>query len=194
MTDLDGMRLQRIAGRLLEPYASNSGPGMTIGVVQEGALSVHASAGLASIELGVPIGPGPRFRIASVSKQFTCAAVLLLAAEGRLDSGRGAEPSAGTARFRPRRSRIDQLMHNTSGLRDMLEMMRMGGIDLGMPVHHRRDLMAGDLPPAHAEFPAGQPLPLQQHQLPAARPLIVERLTGEPLGDFLAGASSSRSA
>ena len=37
---------------------------------------------MASLELGVPIGPQTTFRIASVSKQFTCAAILLLAAEG----------------------------------------------------------------------------------------------------------------
>ena len=48
---------------------------------------------MASIELGVPIGPQTTFRIASVSKQFTCAAILLLAAEGKLsidDDVRGA--------------------------------------------------------------------------------------------------------
>ena len=39
--------------------------------------------GLASLELGVPIRPDTRFRIASVSKQFTVTAALMLAAEGK---------------------------------------------------------------------------------------------------------------
>jgi D-aminopeptidase len=39
---------------------------------------------LPNIELSVPIGPETISRVASVSKQFTCGAVLMLAADGKL--------------------------------------------------------------------------------------------------------------
>src|SRR5215813_387995 len=83
MQGLDRSLLSRRVERLLEPWR-RSGPGVTIGIVLGHELVVHGSAGLASIEHSVPIGPSTTFRIASVSKQFTCAAILMLAQEGRL--------------------------------------------------------------------------------------------------------------
>lgn len=64
MTDLATLRLERIVDRLLIPWQDANGPGVTIGVVRENLLHVHRSAGLANIELGVPIGPHTTFRIA----------------------------------------------------------------------------------------------------------------------------------
>src|ERR1700693_1364471 len=84
MTDLDLLLLRRQTSRLLAPWDHTDTPGVTIGVVRNDHLVVHESAGMASLEFGVPIGTRTTFRIASVSKQFTCAAILLLAAEGRL--------------------------------------------------------------------------------------------------------------
>src|ERR1700677_1770045 len=84
MTNLEALRLQRLVDRLLAPWQRTAGPGATIRVVRDDALVLHRSAGMANIELDVPIGPATTFRIASVSKQFTCAAILMLVAEGRL--------------------------------------------------------------------------------------------------------------
>lgn len=130
---LDIVRLQRRAERLLSRWRRSDGPGVTLGVVLGRELAVQCHAGMASIELGVPIGPETTFRIASVSKQFTCAAIMILAAEGRLsvdDDVRRhipALPDLGV------RITLAHLMHNTSGIRDMLEIMRAGGADLGQP-------------------------------------------------------------
>jgi D-aminopeptidase len=81
MNDLDHLLLRRRVERLLTPWRQSDGPGVTLGVVVGRDLVVHESAGMASIELGVPIGPQTTFRIASVSKQFTCTAILLLEAK-----------------------------------------------------------------------------------------------------------------
>src|SRR5581483_6170615 len=137
MTDLPTLRLERIVDRLLAPWRSNTGPGVTIGVVRDDALAVHRSAGLASIELGVPIGPATTFRIASVSKQFTCAAILMLAAEGRLDIQDDVRRHIPDLPDLGHRITLAHLMHNTSGIRDMLEIMRLGGVDLGQAVTPR---------------------------------------------------------
>ena len=124
---------------------------------------------MASIELGVPIGPQTTFRIASVSKQFTCAAILLLAAEGRLSIDDDVRRYLPALPDLGHRITLAHLMHNTSGIRDMLEIMRLGGVDLGQPC------AAGGpagwrLPATRAEFRAWLALSLQQLQLHAARP------------------------
>src|SRR5690242_6786826 len=119
MRDLNLLLLRRHAERILAPWRSTDGPGATIGVVLGSNLAIHESAGLASIEHSVPIGPETCFRIASVSKQFTCVAVLLLAAEGKLsldDDVRDHLPALPDLGYR---ITLDQLMHNTSGIRDI---------------------------------------------------------------------------
>ncbi|NUR83369.1 MAG: beta-lactamase family protein, partial [Nonomuraea sp.] len=59
-------------------------PGLAAGVYADGRLLGSAARGVATVEFGVPIDAGTRFDIASISKQFTAACVLLLAADGRL--------------------------------------------------------------------------------------------------------------
>ncbi|HZW14741.1 MAG TPA: serine hydrolase domain-containing protein [Brevundimonas sp.] len=59
-------------------------PGCAIGVVEDGQLAAARYFGLADIASGERIGPTTRFNVASISKQFTAAAVALLIAEGRL--------------------------------------------------------------------------------------------------------------
>lgn len=182
MTPLDLLRMRSSVRALLAQW-DGAVPGMTVGIVQDGALIVHESAGLASLELGVPIGPETCFRIASVSKQFTCAAILLLESEGRLrltDEARKYLPELpdfGTG------VTVAHLMHNSSGLRDMLEIMRQGGVDLGMPVT-QGDLLEGIYRQRTLNFAPGSRF-LYSNTNFLLLGLIVECLTGEPLGAYL---------
>ncbi len=181
MTGLATLALTRGVDRLLERFAG--GPGATVGVVRDGALAVHRSAGLASLELDVPVGPDTTFRVASVTKQFTCAAVLMLASEGRLrleDDARVHLPElpdmGGTVT-------VAHLMHNTSGVRDMLGIMRQGGADLGQPVRPD-ELMDGILRQRTLNFtPGSRFLYSNSNFLLLGR--IVERLCGAPLSAVL---------
>jgi D-aminopeptidase len=125
--------LERVVDRMLEPWRRADGPGVTIGIVRDDTLEVRRSAGLANIELSVPIGPATTFRIASVSKQFICAAILMLAAEGRLNVEDDVRRHIAGFPDLGHRITLAHLMHNTSGMRDMLEVMRLGGVDLGQP-------------------------------------------------------------
>ncbi len=184
MAALDDIALRRQARRLLAPWDRPDSPGATLGLVREGTLALHESAGLASLELGVPIGPETCFRIASVSKQFTCAAILLLAAEGRLSVEDSIHdhlpqlPDLGT------RISIDQLMHNVSGLRDMLELMRLGGADLSQP-WRTEELLAAIGRQRGLNFAPGTRFRYSNTGfLLLGR--IVEAVSGEALGDFLA--------
>ncbi len=183
MTNLEDLLLQRRVDDLLAPWSRNDGAGVTIGVVLEGVLRVHRHAGLASIEHGVPIGDETRFRIASVSKQFTCAAILMLAAEGALsleDPARTYLPelpdSAG-------RVTVAQLMHNSSGLRDMFEILRHGGADLGTPVQPHA-LLDGITRQRTLNFEPGSRF-LYSNSNFLLLGLIVERLCGRSLDAFL---------
>jgi CubicO group peptidase (beta-lactamase class C family) len=60
------------------------GPGASLLVVREGVPLVRRGYGFADLEHRVPASPQTDYRLASVSKQFTAAAVLLLAQGGKL--------------------------------------------------------------------------------------------------------------
>jgi len=179
------MVLNRLQGRmewLLAPYGGN-GPGVSIGVVQDGVLVTQRSAGMASIELGVAIGPQTTFRVASVTKQFTCAAVLALAAEGKLsvdDPVRKffpALPDYGVALT------VDHLMHASSGLRDEMEILGAGGCNIAVPIR-RQDFLDGIFRQAALNFtPGSRYLYCNTNYLLLG--LIVEHVAGMALRDFL---------
>ncbi len=187
MTGLARLALERGVQRLLDGLHGGAGnlssPGGAVGVVQDGALTVHRCAGLASLELGVPIGPETTFRVASVTKQFTCAAVLMLAEEGRLHLEDDVRdhlpefPEMGAS------VTVAHLLHNTSGIRDMLGIMRLGGADLGQPVR-AEELMAGILRQRALNFaPGSRFLYSNSNFLLLGR--IAERVSGEALPTFL---------
>jgi len=183
MTTLTSLHLQRIVDHLLAPWQGTTGPGVTIGVVREDALVLHRAAGMANIELGIPIGPATTFRIASVSKQFTCAAVLLLATEGKLRIEDDVRDHIATFPDLGQRITLAHLMHNTSGIRDMLEIMRLGGVDLGQPCQ-ATDLLDGVCRQRALNFPPGtRYLYSNSNFMLLGR--IVEQVSGESFAEFL---------
>jgi CubicO group peptidase (beta-lactamase class C family) len=59
-------------------------PGLAVAVAREGKLVKAEGYGLANVELGVPASAETVFEIGSITKQFTAALVLMLAAENKL--------------------------------------------------------------------------------------------------------------
>ena len=76
-----------VAGQIDALFADldPNGPGCNIGLIHEGEWLHKAGYGMANMELSLPLDGSQRHRMASVSKQFTAAAVLLLADEGKID-------------------------------------------------------------------------------------------------------------
>ncbi len=179
--DLARLKLERRVDDLLAGFSATT-PGATIGVVRDGALIAHRSAGMANLELGVPISADTRFRIASVSKQFTCAAILKLAGEGRLATTDDIRvhlpelPDLGLIT-------IDMIMRNMSGIRDMLEILRQGGMDLSMPCR-RADLLAAICRQTGTNFAPGERFLYSNSNFLLAGE-IVERISGVSLKDYL---------
>ncbi len=181
MPNLDLLRLGRRLETLLAPFAG--GPGASIGVFRDGETLAHISNGLASLELGVPIGPATRFRIASVSKQFTCAAVLRLADEGRLALDDAARAHLPELPDYGERLTVAHLLHNSAGVRDMLQLMSLAGADLAQPVRRQALLDAIFRQSALNFAPNHGYLYSNSNFLLAG--LIVERISGMALPEYL---------
>ena len=72
------------ADALLQSSYADSGPGAAVIVTDDGKVVYKAGRGLADIERKAAIGPDTVFRMGSITKQFSAAIVLQLAAEGKL--------------------------------------------------------------------------------------------------------------
>jgi len=59
-------------------------PGLALAVVQHGKVVKMKGYGLANVELDVPVTPDSVFYLASVTKQFTATAIMLLIEEGKV--------------------------------------------------------------------------------------------------------------
>ncbi|HEX4243460.1 MAG TPA: serine hydrolase domain-containing protein [Steroidobacteraceae bacterium] len=100
-------------------------PGAAVAVLHAG-FALRRSYGLADLESRTPVTPATSFRLASLSKQFTAAAVLLLAEDGALtldDSVRAWLPSLPAAADG---ATLRHLLTHTSGLMDFEEVMPEG--------------------------------------------------------------------
>lgn len=112
---------------IFKDFATDRSPGCAVGATRGDVPLAAKAFGMADLEHGVPITPQSVFYMASVSKQFTALAILLLERDGKLqleDRVRNYVPelpdyAAGIT--------IRQLLHHTSGLRDYLTLSGLAG-------------------------------------------------------------------
>lgn len=102
-------------------------PGASVAVVKDGQIVFRKGYGSANLEYGVPISHETVFHVASVSKQFTAMALVLLEQEGKLaldDDVRKHVPELhdyGTS------VTVRQLLQHTSGIRDQWQTLAIAG-------------------------------------------------------------------
>ncbi|RPJ84392.1 MAG: class A beta-lactamase-related serine hydrolase, partial [Acidobacteria bacterium] len=70
--------------KLFERMDKPTSPGCALAVVRDGRVVYTRGYGMANLDHDIVITPSTVFHVASVSKQFTAAAVLLLASDGKL--------------------------------------------------------------------------------------------------------------
>ena len=108
--------------RLMDRYAG-AVPGASLLVMHEGVDVIRRGYGMANLEAGVEAGPATNYRLASITKQFTAAAILLLAEDARLrldDDVRAWLPSLPDA---TRTITLRHLLTHTSGVVDYEDVM-----------------------------------------------------------------------
>jgi len=112
---------------VMAAYDRPDSPGCTVGVIKDGAFVHLRGYGMANLEHGVPLGPDTVFDIGSTSKQFSAAAIVLLAQDGRLSLDDDIRKHVAEMPDYGRPVTIRHLLHHTSGLRDYLELMALAG-------------------------------------------------------------------
>jgi CubicO group peptidase (beta-lactamase class C family) len=113
--------------KLIAPLRDPNAPGCAVGVIQNGRFLYKTAFGLADLDSHEPITTATAFNVASMSKQFTAAALYFLIENGKVrltDSVR---------RFVPELPAyadaitVEDLVHHTSGLRDFGPVLEVAG-------------------------------------------------------------------
>jgi len=110
---------------LLQPY-KGAVPGASVLVVRDGLPIIRRSVGLADLENPVAATPATNYRLASMTKQFTAAAILLLAEDGRLSLSDPVRKWLPTLPAAADHITIRHLLTHTSGLVDYEDVMAEG--------------------------------------------------------------------
>jgi len=93
------------------------GPGAAVIVVKDGKTILRKGYGMADLELGIPVDPGMVFRIGSVTKQFTAAAIMLCVERGLLSLDDDVTKFLPGYPTQGRHISIEHLLTHTSGVR-----------------------------------------------------------------------------
>lgn len=113
--------------RVFARWDTTRTPGCALGVVRDGKLIYQKAYGLADLEQGSIIGPDTVFHVASVSKQFTAFAVLLLEKDGKLSLDDDIRKHLPELHNFGKTITIRHLLQHTSGLRDQWSLLTLAG-------------------------------------------------------------------
>jgi CubicO group peptidase (beta-lactamase class C family) len=102
-------------------------PGYAMAIEQNGENIYSNGYGMANLEYGIPINPETIFHVASISKQFTAFAVLILESEGILSVDDEIKKHIPEFPDFGKKITIQHLLNHTSGLRDQWELLITAG-------------------------------------------------------------------
>jgi CubicO group peptidase (beta-lactamase class C family) len=102
-------------------------PGVALVVVKDGSVIYKKGYGIANLEYDIPVTPSTVFHVASVSKQFTAFAILMLAKQHKLSLDDDIHKYLPELPDYGKTITIRHLCHHISGLRDQWELLAMAG-------------------------------------------------------------------
>lgn len=102
-------------------------PGCALGVYRGGQIIYKRGYGMEDLNEDVHITPGTVFHVASMSKQFTAASIVLLAQQGKLSLDDDLRKYIPELPDFGQKITIRNLVHHTSGLRDQWNLLELAG-------------------------------------------------------------------
>ena len=168
---------------IFKEYANVTSPGCTVGVYQDDRIVYRQAYGMANLDHDVKITPESVFHVASVSKQFTAAAILLLAAEGTLSIDDDIRKHIPELPDFGRRITIRHLANHTSGMRDQWTLLGLAGWRYSRDLITDDDVLALLSRQKDLNFTPGE-RHLYSNSGYTLMAIIVARASGKPVREF----------
>src|SRR5580704_16938069 len=119
--------VRRQVDKVFEKWDKADSPGCALGIYKGGQIAYKRGYGMADLNDDVPITPATVFHVASMSKQFTAASIVLLAQQGKLSLDDDVHKYIPELPDFGERITIRHLVYHTSGLRDQWSLLGLAG-------------------------------------------------------------------
>jgi CubicO group peptidase (beta-lactamase class C family) len=113
--------------RVFSEWDKTNSPGCALAVLKDGKLIYTRGYGMSNMEYAIAITPASIFHVASISKQFTAAAIQRLALEGKLSLNDDVRKWVPEVPDLGHTITLAHLIHHTSGLRDQWDLQALAG-------------------------------------------------------------------
>jgi len=171
--------------KIFAPYATQDSPGYVLGLIKNGNLVFAKGYGQANLDDGIALTPQTAFHLASLSKQFTGAAVALLILGGKLSlEDPVSKYIPETAKY-GNNLRIKHLVYMSSGLHEYTDLPRRSGLPWMAFYYFTRDeAIRAALKPDKLEFPPGTQWAYRNINYMILTE-IVEKISGQSYAAFM---------
>lgn len=112
---------------IFKTWSKAGSPGASVAVMQHGRLVFAKGYGLANLEYDIPVTPETVYHVASVSKQFTAMALVLLEQDGKLSLEDDVHKYLPELPDYGHPVTLRQLLQHTSGIRDQWQTLAIAG-------------------------------------------------------------------
>lgn len=119
--------LSKKVDAIFAEYDKTNSPGCALAILKDGKIIYKRGYGMSNMEYNIAITPTSIFHIASISKQFTAAAIIHLSLEGKLSLNDDVRKYIPEVPDFGHTITFNNLIHHTSGIRDQWTLQRLAG-------------------------------------------------------------------
>ena len=169
--------------KVFEKWDRPDSPGCALGIYKDGQIVYKRGYGMANLNDDVPITPATVFHVASMSKQFTAASILLLAQQGKLSLDDDVHKYIPELPDFGERITLRHLLHHTSGLRDQWSLLGLAGWRYSQDLITDDDVMSVLVRQRALNFKPGEKYMYSNSGFTLLA-IIVKRVSGMSLREF----------
>jgi CubicO group peptidase (beta-lactamase class C family) len=168
---------------VFEKWDRPGSPGCALGVYKDGRIVYERGYGMANLNDDVPITPSTVFHVASMSKQFTAASILLLAQQGKLSLDDDVHKYIPELPNFGERITLRHLLHHSSGLRDQWALLDLAGWRYSQDLITDDDVMSVVVRQKGLNFKPGEKY-MYSNTGYTLLAIVVKRVSGMSLREF----------
>jgi CubicO group peptidase (beta-lactamase class C family) len=169
--------------KLFDKWNRTDSPGCALSVMKDGRIIYKHGYGMADLDHNVTITPSSVFHVASMSKQFTAASIVLLTEQGKLSLDDDVRKYIAELPDFGRPITIRHLIHHTSGLRDQWNLLELAGWRYSLDLITDDDIMSVLIRQKELNFKPGDKN-LYSNTGYTLLALIVKRVSGMSFREF----------
>ena len=119
--------LSKKVDSIFAEYDKTNSPGCALAILKDGKVIYERGYGMSNLEYNIAINPTSIFHIASISKQFTAAAIIRLSLEGKLSLNDDIRKYIPEVPDFGHTITFNNLIHHSSGIRDQWDLQGLAG-------------------------------------------------------------------